>query len=352
MRYLPAMAVLLLLTGGALAQNADGPVMGSSAAEESPAAEDTQQVTRVLVLGDGIGGGLGAGLTRVGEADGGYEVAIRFNEESGLARPEVYDWAETLPKILESNAYDVIAVLLGSNDRQMIRSGNLRFAFNTPDWIPAYKAQMDRLLDELADSGARIYWVSLPPMADPEYDAAMRAITELQRERVSQRGMAFLDIRKAFSNPDGSYTDTGADDTGTIRKLRARDGVSFFKQGNNRMGQLVLQAIDSAVTPESKTARAAEPAAVAVRPALEAGDVPLFGQMLMLGEVVTLEPRDVTVDAMLVAGSDLPPSEALRAIRAMAREGSAAEKLFKLGEAAPAPLGRADDFSAPPPAAE
>jgi hypothetical protein len=352
MRILAALAMLTWLAGGALAQNADQPVMGSSAAQDFAGSEDSQQMTSVLVLGDGIGGGLGAGVTRVGEADGRYEVAIRFNEESGLARPEVYDWAETLPKILDSNAYDVIVVLLGSNDRQMIRSGNARHAFNTPGWIAAYKAQIDKLLNELSASGAKVYWVSIPPMADPEYDAAMRVITELQRERVSARGMAFLDIRKAFSNPDGSYTDTGADDTGSVRKLRARDGVSFFKQGNNRMGQLVLQAIASAGTSEPKTAKSAEPSAVAALPPARPREVPLFGQELMLGEIATLEPTDVTVNAMLVAGSDLAPAAALQAIRAMAREGSAAEKLFKLGEAVPAPRGRADDFSAPPPAPE
>jgi hypothetical protein len=43
-------AALLLLSGAALAQEAEKPV------------------TRVLVLGDAIGGGLGAGLTRVAEA--------------------------------------------------------------------------------------------------------------------------------------------------------------------------------------------------------------------------------------------------------------------------------------------
>jgi hypothetical protein len=96
-------AALLLLSGAALAQEAENPV------------------TRVLVLGDAIGGGLGAGLTRVAEPSGEYEVSNRFNEQSGLARPEVYDWTATVPKILGSNAYDVIVVVLGANDTQPIR---------------------------------------------------------------------------------------------------------------------------------------------------------------------------------------------------------------------------------------
>jgi uncharacterized protein len=257
--HLAFVLLATLAVSPASAQTADTPVMGSSAIEEAAVLDEAAQVTDILVLGDAVGGGLGAGLTRMGELDGRYQVALRFNEESGLARPEVYDWAATLPKILQSNSYDAIVVLLGTNDRQMIRSGNERYAFNSPGWIEAYKTQVDMLLDELVDSGAKVYWVSLPPMANPEYDAAMRAITELQRERVEARGMTFLDIRPQFSNPDGSYTDTGEDDTGEVRKLRGKDGISFFKQGNNKLAKLVLEAIESGKAAAPRTAKVSLP---------------------------------------------------------------------------------------------
>ncbi len=342
MRLTPSIALLLLLGGApALAQTAP-PKPG----------DEAQQMTRVLVLGDGVGGGLGAGLMRMGEADGHYDVTIRFNEESGLARPEVYDWAETLPKILESSSYDVIAVLIGANDRQMIRAGNLRFAFNTPDWIAAYNAQTDRVLEALKQSGARVYWVSIPPMADAEYDAAMRAVAALQKERTEAKGMTFLDIRAAFLKPDGSYAESGPDDTGEVRKLRGRDGVSFFKQGNNRLGQLVLQAIKSGKAPDAVSAA---PETKAPGPPVKTAEVPVFGRTGFMGEVILLRPQDVTVTAGLVltAGGDVKDAGAvLAAIRAMVPKGSAAEKLFSRGEADAAPKGRADDFAVPPLAAE
>ncbi len=210
MRGLAASLCLLLsLPTAVLAQEGQGPVMGSSAEQGAPVADAERQVTQILVLGDAIGGGLGAALTRLAEQDGSYEVSIRFNEESGLARPEVYDWAGTVPKIVEDSSYDVIVVMLGINDRQMIRDGNLRYVFNTPEWIEAYRTQIDMLLDELVDSRAKIIWVGMPPVADPDYDTALRVITDLQRERVERRKMSFLDIRPAFSSPDGRFTEEG-----------------------------------------------------------------------------------------------------------------------------------------------
>lgn len=350
-----ALMLVLCCPGTGMAQTADMPVMGtidSDAQETPPAADETPDRTQILVVGDAIGGGLGAGLQRVAEADGGYEVTIRFNEESGLVRSDVYDWGETLPKILEGKSYDIVVVLLGTNDRQQIRAGNARFAFNSPDWVTAYKTRLDRIMDGLAASGTQVYWIGIPPMGNPDYDAAMQAITALQKERAEAKGITFLDFRAAFTNPDGSYTDTGADDTGAIRKLRSRDGVTFFKQGNNRMGQLLLAAIEKSGPPGKA---AAQPVAArgdlqgpagTVSPPVE---IPWFGASDPAGGAITIQPEGVTsVAALAPAGPGLPPSAALSALEQLARPGSAAAKLFGSGESVPAPAGRVDDFTAAP----
>ena len=49
-------------------------------------------IYRILVVGDSLAGGLGAGMARVVQDDPRYEIVNRFNELSGLARPEFYDW--------------------------------------------------------------------------------------------------------------------------------------------------------------------------------------------------------------------------------------------------------------------
>ena len=180
----------------------------------------------------------------------------------------------------------------------------------------------------------------------PQYDADLKVIAGLQRERVEARGFAYLDFGAQFSNPDGSYTDTGADETGTIRKLRGKDGISFFKAGNNKLAQLVLQAIESGKH-DRPAPRAVVTVAEPVAPP-EKPNVPLFGQSLLLGGTLTFEPEDIRVDALVMAGAGMMPSAAFEAIRGLTLPGSGAEKLLRRGEVAPAPTGRADDFSVPP----
>ena len=132
-----------------------------------------------------------------------------------------------------------------------------------------------------------------------------------------------------------------------MRKLRARDGFGFFKQGNNRMGQLVLAAIEK----ERKAPLAPAPATVALRGATSEG-LPSFGRSGLDGENVTLSAQQMTEvasaaraaerNATKIAAGAAPTMLAIPVV-----PGSAADKLF-YGGTAPAPLaGRFDDFSMP-----
>lgn len=318
------------------------PLIGSTATQAAPAAKN-EDTFDILVIGDALAGGLGAGLLRMTEQDPSIDVTLRYNEQSGLARPEVYDWTATVPRILESKSFDATVVLVGANDRQTIQSGDARYDFGSEEWTKAYRAQLDSILDILGKSGAKVYWVSLPPAADQSYDGALQTISKLQKEAVEAKGARFIDIRANFLNPDGSYTDTGPDDTGTVRRLRGRDGISFFKQGNNRLAQLVLEAIKQdglrlAAVPEQPKGPVAAPESP-TRPRIV---VPVFGYKAFDGSDMTFTPSDAA------AGAVANLAEGNGSLQDVGTPGSAAEKLFVEGIAAAPPAGRFDDIRVTP----
>src|SRR5689334_18595999 len=142
-----------------------GPIMGSQSAEEL-AVQPVDDTYRILVIGDALAGGLGAGLSRMAEPEPRFEIVNRFQETSGIARPEVYDWPASLPKIMEGKEFKAVVVLMGAYDRQAIREGDFRLVFNTPEWKAAYEARIDQLLDVLNAAGLKVFWVAIPPMGD------------------------------------------------------------------------------------------------------------------------------------------------------------------------------------------
>ncbi len=319
----------------------NAPIMGSQATEEV-AQQPVDDTYRILVIGDTLAGGLGAGLSRMAEPESRFEIVNRYQDVSGLARPEVYDWTASLPKIMEGKDFDAVVVLLGANDRQSIKDGDFRLVFNTPEWTAAYEVMVDRLLEVLKGAGVKVFWVAIPPMGDAKYDADMQVLAALQKREAESKGAIYVDLRSAFLTPDGAYTDKGPDDTGEVRKLRSRDGITFYKEGNNRFGQLLLAEIKRVIgTGEIETTPTVTPkvdlpsSAVAV--------VPLFGQENSDGTFLAFQPDEKLIAelARVVAGDIIVPAIS----RSDIVPGSEAEKLFILGQAQPAPPGRFDDFS-------
>lgn len=304
-------------------------------------------VFRILVIGDSLAGGFGAGLARMAQDDARIEVVNRFNEASGLARPEFYDWVAAVPKIVIAKDYDAAVVELGLNDRQAIRSASGQLEFRSEAWVTAYKAQAEALADKLLGAGLRVYWLAVPPVADPALDADLKFISGLQKNAVQAKGGHFVDLSQYFLGPDGRYSERGADETGADRKLRARDGVTFMKQGNSRFGQLLLAAIktkeaESAGGQAQGSALQQQGAAKSVIIDVGSG-LPKFGQEGLDGEELAFSAAD-----MKPAGAKSgPASAAPDGPKFRAAAGSAAERLFTVGEGVVAPPGRFDDYSIP-----
>jgi len=340
-RLFAMLLAMLYLTVTGSAQNL--PIMGGQSNPAEGATDAADVTYRILVIGDALAGGVGAGLSRIVEGDGQFEIANRFQEVSGVARPEVYDWSETLPKLMVDKTFNAVVVLIGSNDRQEIRRDDLRFTFNSPEWIKAYQQQTDSLLAVLKNSGVKIFWLALPPMGDARYDADMKTITDLQKQRVEAAGAYFIDLRPAFLAQDGSYTSRGEDVTGTIRNLRDSDGIAFTKAGNTKFGSLVLEEIKRRI--EGKTdlpmTTLVEPPPI-VAPGT-AG--PVFGSSSQDGQFTVTAPPAAAGGPITALSapilSDVPIS---------ARDlvpGSSAERLYVQGIAQPAPAGRFDDYQLP-----
>ncbi len=285
---------------------------------------------RILVIGDTLSGGLGAGLVRLTQSEQKFEFTFRPNESSGLARTEIYDWAAALPSILEANEYWGVVVMIGSNDRRDITGQ----PFKSAPWSESYKANMEALLDVLKNQGVKTFWASNPPFADAKLNDDMQFITSLQKKLVGDRGENFVDLYAPLLGADGRYSDTGADDTGTVRKLRSRDGVGFYKQGNNRLAQIVLGAIQVRLADDAFEGVNARPG--------EFPETPLLGRAGINGEPVILESTGIAASLKQVAATT---SAAQIKAPAVATPMTDADRLFSTGEPITGPKGRLDDFS-------
>ena len=195
------------------------------------------------MLGDSLAGGLYAGMQRLTIGDKEVKVGGRFKEDSGIARPEFYDWNDAIPKILESNKVDIAVILIGTNDAQPMTDGVERLEFGTPQWTALYSREIDRLINTAKQGGAAVYMVSLPPMQAPSYNASITEIAAIQKRQAEAASIKYIDVRPQLTDPDGKMMVRGPDDTGDMRKLRDNDGIRFMKVGNNKLAKMVLDVL-------------------------------------------------------------------------------------------------------------
>jgi uncharacterized protein len=307
-------------------------------------------VFRVVVVGDTLARGLGAGLERLTDLDPRFEVVNRFNEASGLARPQVYDWPAGIAKILKASSFDAVAVMVGVNDRQPIKVGDTRVEFGTPEWSVAYKAKVDGLLTAIKGGGAHVHWITIPPMQNPEFEAQMQGVNALQRERVALAGETIIDVRPPFTNADGSFMVGDLDGKGKARRLRTKDGINFSRVGNDVLANMVMAAIRKSenIPDLQATGDDDKPADVQVAVAAPVTASPLFGQDGVDGVEITFEAEALAKEVPQQLAPDL--SNAGKLGLRIAR-GSLAQRFYRTGQALGVPYGRFDDFSyAPPPA--
>jgi hypothetical protein len=305
------------------------------------AAKDLYQV---FVIGDSLAAGLWSGVSRTVDGDMRISLNGRYKEDSGLSRPEYYDWNGALPKILASNKIDIAIVMLGSNDAQPIRDGAMRYAFDTPEWRTAYVKQVDELMASLKASGAAVYWVEMPPMQAEQYDNSMKVIAQIHKERAIAAGVRFVETRSALTD-NGKYSESGFDDTGEFVKWRSRDGVHFVKEGNNKMASLVVAAINKDI----EVAVAAAPPTAAPDATTEGQSISGFGQPSATppeSDQSTSGPEQPTQAKSDYAGALPAPNDpAMAQLARTTMPGTDASRLFSRGEAITARRGRFDDFT-------
>jgi hypothetical protein len=186
---------------------------------------------------------LGKALDRFYADDPNVVILQQAVPSSGFARPDFYDWDAAIGKAIATNNFDVAVMMIGINDRQTITANGVSLKSLTDDWNTEYTTRIRHFLDQLRAANKPVIWVGLPPMAGPQFSAAMSQISSLQRLAVLASGGQFVDIFDKFLDDNGDYERTGPDVNGDQTLMRRSDGIHFASAGADKVAYYVSQDI-------------------------------------------------------------------------------------------------------------
>lgn len=195
---------------------------------------------RLAIIGDSMAEALGFGFDADPGIKASYHVLQRTSSASGLVRDDYFNWPEALSRLLAENpGLSALMIMVGLNDRQALRIGEISHEPLTDPWRENYKSRVDALLTRARDARIPVIWVGLPPMRTAKLSSELTAIGQIVRERVAVFGQTFVETSDAFMDAAGAFSATGPDIIGDIVRLRGPDGIHFTPAGQRKLAFFV-----------------------------------------------------------------------------------------------------------------
>ena len=280
--------------------------------------------------------GLAEGLDTTFADNTGVKVVVRSNGSSGFVREDFYNWPQQVKSLIETEKPAVVVVMLGSNDRQSMRVGDVREPPRSDNWTKEYERRTSAFGKVIATTKVPFLWVGMPAFRVPKMTSDMLAFNDIYRAAAESNGGEFVDVWDGFVDENGAFVTNGPDINGQPVRLRADDGINVSRAGKRKLAFytekpllkiLGLAAPGSAVTTTAPAGAPAETPKAATAPV-----------------VVDRTPPMLLSDPAFDGGSELLGAKPT----AKADVNLPGEKLIKQGKADAAAPGRADDFSVPP----
>jgi hypothetical protein len=194
---------------------------------------------RVLIVGDSLGIDLGQSLQTVLAGTGVVTATSDGQVDTGLTRPDYFNWPAELQSDLTAYAPEVVVVMLGANDPQDF-PGPPDVPYGTARWGRMYAARVLSFMEEATSGGAKVVWVGQPPMATPGRTAAMADIDGIYRSEAGKvPGVTYMASAPIVGTPTGGYT-AYRTVGGRQVQVRTTDGTHLAPAGARILAQAVM----------------------------------------------------------------------------------------------------------------
>ncbi|MGH9029903.1 MAG: SGNH/GDSL hydrolase family protein, partial [Acidimicrobiales bacterium] len=199
----------------------------------------------LLEIGDSLGEDLGFGLADVLPSPQ-VQVLEEAVGDTGLSRPDYYDWPAELQEELSRYHPQAVVVFLGANDAQSFVVDGTVVSFGTPSWQADYSARVGELMSEAAAAGAHVLWVGMPVMASASMSQEMQGLNAIYARQASEHsGVTYFSSWSTFTAPGGGYDEYLPDSSGTESPVRDSDGVHLTASGDDRLAQALVPAMEA-----------------------------------------------------------------------------------------------------------
>jgi hypothetical protein len=184
------------------------------------------------VFGDSFGDGIWAGVYNQLRRDPGYDVRQLSERSTGFTRYRSLNLLDDIRGKLDRQPVDIAIVSFGANDTQGIFDAGHGNAYMSEGWQRIVTERVTRVVGLLRERGAMVYWVGLPKMRDPAFDADIQQMNRFYTARMAALEVPYIETLPLSVDADGQYAPYLPDEPGAERRMaRANDGIHMTIPG-------------------------------------------------------------------------------------------------------------------------
>lgn len=205
-----------------------------------------EQPLKIWMGGDSLMGTVSEAFGRLVAGDPRVTLSTDVQVGTGLARPDVLDWANELTAQLDAVKPDIVFLSFGGNDDQpMITPDGNTVRLYTPEWDAEYSRRIGLVMDIAAAGGTRtVVWLGLPAERPEQLNNVKDAMNSDARAQAKLRfDVHFVDLGGIFDGPDAAYSDDIQRPDGTTVRARARDGVHITPAGADVLAPHLFEVV-------------------------------------------------------------------------------------------------------------
>ncbi|MGO8877037.1 MAG: DUF459 domain-containing protein [Acidimicrobiales bacterium] len=226
------------------------PKASTTTTTTNPMQAPMQQPTKlhpltILEIGDSLGEDLGFGLgDDVFASDPYVHVLQDAVGDTGLARPDYYNWPAHLEAELQSDHPGAVIVFIGGNDGQSFDQNGEYVGFGTALWHRVYASRVALMMRECLAAKARVLWVGMPIMQDPTFAAVMQLLNAIYKAQAARHpGVTYFSSWPVLASASGTYTESIIVN-GQTELLRDPDGVHIANYGGDLLASSLVAPME------------------------------------------------------------------------------------------------------------
>lgn len=188
---------------------------------------------RVLIIGDSMMHVTAHSLELTLAGRTGVTTRAFTSLGSGLARLDAFDWIAKIQALLAEFDPDATVAWFGTNDRQPMQTADGVIRIDQPEWETEYARRVGVVMDLLTThDAARVCWLELPDMRNPEMQKEVQLINDLVRAESGKRErVEFISTRKILARHPGKFSPYIIGPNGMPVQVRDADGVHLNRTG-------------------------------------------------------------------------------------------------------------------------